>query len=133
MIENKKEAQSRRQAETEPNDFSENEIKRNVPYIQGLVKYPGVDAVNCRVPNDLKSLQKLVGGYIETISIGQGVILICNEDGKYSGLLPNFYLPWNDLLVGLAIFVSSDDEGNFVSLSEEQMKYTKKFIKGECL
>jgi hypothetical protein len=46
------------------------------------------------IRNDLASLQKLVGGYIEQVSINSKFCLICNEDGKLLGL------PGNRAIVG---------------------------------
>jgi hypothetical protein len=37
----------------------------------------------------LKTLQEAVGGYIEIIDIGNGEVLIVNEEGNMLGLPPN--------------------------------------------
>ena len=34
------------------------------------------------VPNQLRVLQDLVGGYIETVTIAEDAAIICNEDGR---------------------------------------------------
>jgi len=41
------------------------------------------------VQNKLETLQELVGGYIETVTIRPGVVVICNEEGRITGLDPN--------------------------------------------
>lgn len=38
------------------------------------------------VPNRLKTLQQIVGGYIETVTIADDACVICNEDGRLQGL-----------------------------------------------
>lgn len=56
---------------------------------------PGVAPTFEHIVNDLECLQALVGGYIEALSISQdGLLLICNEDGKRD------LLPLNRLLAG---------------------------------
>ena len=42
----------------------------------------------------LENLQNTVGGYIETIPVQPGTIIICNEEGKLKELPPNmpYYL-----------------------------------------
>ena len=42
------------------------------------------------VSDSLENLQKTVGGYIETIALDNGVVLICNEEGKLRDMPYNF-------------------------------------------
>ena len=42
------------------------------------------------IPNTLKALQETVGGYIETVTLDNGVVLICNEEGKLRDMPYNF-------------------------------------------
>ena len=72
----------------------------------------------------LKNLQTQVGGHIETVTIGDGIIMICNEEGKILGLERNFYmgfLPFLEVIVGTVIICGADGE-NFgdvpISLKE---------------
>lgn len=51
------------------------------------------------IPNTLKDVQELVGGYIETVPLNMpGVILVCNEEGKLRGMKPNPYPSIPDLV-----------------------------------
>lgn len=50
------------------------------------------------VPNRLKTLQQLVGGYIETVTFTTDVCIICNEEGRILGL------PHNCNFCGLDLF-----------------------------
>lgn len=54
-----------------------------------IVKEPGKSAVDELVPNTLEALQKLVGGYIETVTIADDAVVICNEEGRLRGLPEN--------------------------------------------
>lgn len=52
--------------------------------MRALYKVPGTPSFRqILVPNDLHTLQDLVGGYIETVTAGvdPGVVLIANEEG----------------------------------------------------
>ncbi len=73
------------------------------------------------IKNDLATLQELVGGYIECVMIGQGVVLVVNEEGKLDGLPVNFPLG-NDVIVGTAVFVADGFDGDFTDLSDEQVE-----------
>ena len=44
------------------------------------------------IPNTLKALQETVGGYIETVTLDNGLVLICNEEGKIRDMPYNFTL-----------------------------------------
>lgn len=52
------------------------------------VKKAGKKAELKEIENDLKTLQKIVGGYIETVTLGDAVV-ICNEEGRLHGLPTN--------------------------------------------
>ena len=41
------------------------------------------------VPNELKVLQNLVGGYIETVTLFEDMTIICNEEGRINGQMYN--------------------------------------------
>ncbi len=44
------------------------------------------------VSDSLENLQKTVGGYIETVTLDNGVVLICNEEGRVRDMPYNFTL-----------------------------------------
>jgi hypothetical protein len=44
------------------------------------------------VSDSLENLQEAVGGYIETVTLDNGVVLICNEEGKLRDMPYNFTL-----------------------------------------
>ena len=57
----------------------------------------------------LENLQNTVGGYIETVTVIKGVILICNEEGKLRDLEPNMWLN-GDLIRGTIIICGQNGE-----------------------
>jgi hypothetical protein len=89
--------------------------------IQVLVYRPGQPGTVEQQLNDLETQQALVGGYIESVPLGDGVYLTCNEEGKLNGLEPNFALP-GDIIVGTAFFCRVDEEGECASLTEKDIK-----------
>ena len=38
------------------------------------------------IPNTLEALQDLVGGYVEVVTVGDNVAVVCNEEGRLDGL-----------------------------------------------
>lgn len=65
------------------------------------------------IQNTLANLQKIVGGYIETQSMGIGNILIMNEEGKNLRLPPNLRIGggiYTDTIVGTVIVLGVDGE-----------------------
>ena len=87
-----------------------------------LIKEPWSSWHAAEVEDDLETYQKIVGGYIE--GIGKtitDVFLFCNEEGKLLQLEPNF-IYHGDLIVGTVFAVRSDSEGNFVSVTQEDIE-----------
>jgi len=81
------------------------------------------------IGNDLDSMQKAVGGYIQTVDLVPHVTLVCNEEGKLLGLEGNRSLG-NDIIVGSFFIAGCNEEGEFISLTEEQTEeYVQKFLK----
>ena len=86
--------------------------------IKEVGKFPQVKEIE----NTLDVLKELVGGYIETITLHDDIILICNEEGKLQGLPPNFAMG-NDVIVGTVVFVSFDGKEDFTGLNDWQIEY----------
>ena len=70
----------------------------------------------------LENLQNTVGGYIETVPVIKGVLLICNEEGKLRDLEPNMWL-YGDLIRGTVIICGQDgEEFGDIPISLQQWK-----------
>lgn len=75
------------------------------------------------IPNKLKVMQQLVGGYIEPVYLTAESALICNEEGKINGMKKNFYLDCiDDWVFGPALFVGVDGE-EFCNLSVAETEH----------
>ena len=92
-------------------------------------KHPCVVELEC----DLDSLQKAVSivapeqGLIEFVYLEDNVSILCNEQGKLVGLTPNRWLG-KDILCGVFYIVAENDEGELMSLTDEQQeRYSKMF------
>ena len=93
-----------------------------------LMVEPGKAPYQAAIGADLKSLQQVVGGYIESIApYDDPVAIICNEEGKLLGLPHNCRLCGCDF-VGTLIIVGIDKD-EFCSLSDEVIKLLKPVIK----
>lgn len=85
-------------------------------------KQPRADTV----ANNLKSLQHLVGGYIEVFPLEKDATIICNEEGKIHRLPPNRKYH-GELFVGTILVVGVRGDA-FCSLSQELLDfYTDEF------
>ena len=63
-----------------------------------ITKEPGCSPRRIVVPNDLKILQFLVDGYIETVTFDHDWTVICNENGRLINL------PYNCQIFGTKFF-----------------------------
>lgn len=85
--------------------------------IRVVVREVGKDPEWVVVPNELKALQGLVGGYVEAVDLGNCVMLV-DEEGKIKGKPINYYnYLLNDYICGTAVFVGTEGE-EFASLDE---------------
>ena len=85
-----------------------------------IIKRPGQPAFRREIDNTLEALQELVDGYIETLTIGN-IVMVINEEGKLRRLPLNFRLG-SDSIRGTAVFLSTDGD-DFCSLGTEQENY----------
>lgn len=85
---------------------------------------PGEAPEEKEIGSDLKSLQAEVDGYIELVYVDYDAILVCNEEGKLNGMEINRRLG-DDIICGPFFIVGDDGEGEFTSLSDEQIAALK--------
>lgn len=57
----------------------------------------------------LENLQKLVGGYIEAVTLKPGLVILCNEEGKLRGLPFNMTIQ-GEPLVGDIVVIGTEGE-----------------------
>ena len=92
-----------------------------------VVVEPRKPAYTKEIGSGLASLQHEVGGFIEAIyPFEDEVALICNEEGKLDGMIPNRALRDEDeniydIIVGTFLVVGLTKD-NFGSLTEEQIE-----------
>ena len=82
-----------------------------------VIKKPGQPAEARNVPNTLEQWQMLVGGYIETMTLSEDLILICNEEGQLLNLEPNFKY-YNSIILGPVVFVGIKDD-EFIDIDRD--------------
>ena len=94
--------------------------------IKVIVKNPGQAPRKRTIPNELESLQKIVGGYIEVVTTADDLGIICNEEGKLKGLPYNCTIEGEDY-VGPIIVVGLDDF-EFTSCPIETKEFKEKYL-----
>lgn len=88
---------------------------------------PGTPPEVVEIENSLAAMQTEVGGWIEALGLGDRVNAMINEDGLRLNLPFNRYLitPYGPrVVVGTAIVVAHDSEGEAVGLSDDQVERT---------
>lgn len=76
--------------------------------IRVIIKEPGKAPRYEEIENDLETLQMIVGGYIETVTLYDTVI-ICDEEGRLNGKVMNCRL-YGQQLCGTIIVAGIDGE-----------------------
>ena len=78
--------------------------------IRVLIKRPGEMLYTAWISDTLENLQRTVGGYIETVTLGCGLVVICDEEGRLKGYPHNCTIDGIEF-VGVIIIASvSGDE-----------------------
>ena len=81
------------------------------------------------IAKGLEAMQQIVGGYIENVTLEDGIGLICNEEGKLHKLSENRHIAEiNDVVRGDFFLSRYNEEGETVDVTPEDVaKYTKRF------
>lgn len=77
--------------------------------IRAIIKRPDERGHVSWISNTLENLQRAVDGYIETVSLSGGIVIICNEEGRLRGMEPNCCIAGVDF-VGTICLVGRDGE-----------------------
>ena len=91
--------------------------------IKTIIKEPGEPiGREVWIVNSLKSLQRIVGGYIEIVTIANGsdkIVVVCDEEGKLRDKLPNFRIETMeriDIIAGTAVICGENGKGDLASV-----------------
>lgn len=101
--------------------------------IKALMIAPNERPRTVELRRDLDSLQKAVSigapdqGLIEFVYLEDNVSILCNEEGKLIGLAPNRRLG-EDILCGVFYVVAENEDGELISLTEEQLDHYSKLF-----
>ena len=82
------------------------------------------------IPNNLKSKQEKVGGYIEYTYLpdSEDVAIICNEEGKINGMSPNRDIGYDIIFGPFLIVGECSEDGEDRSLTDEQISKYKEYF-----
>ena len=87
--------------------------------IDVLIFDVGKNPVEKKIDNTLETLQKCVHGYIECVNLSKDIVMICNEDGKFNGSLPNRKIG-NDVIFDTFVICGDTHDGDFRSLTKKE-------------
>lgn len=96
-----------------------------------LIIEPQKVPYEAEIIKDLASMQKIVGGLIQDVDLDENTSLVCNEEGKLIGLEGNRRVG-RDIIAGTFFLCGFNEEGEFTSLNDEQIKkYSERFKEPE--
>ena len=88
---------------------------------------PGKPPCVKEIANDFKASQAEVEGDIECVGFGDGCVAVINAEGKLNGMQPN-RRNGDDIICGPFFICGDSPDGDFISLTEQQIeKYRKKY------
>lgn len=93
--------------------------------IKVFIKHPGKLGYTAVIKNELKEMQELVGGYIETVMFAENLVIVCNEEGR---LIP---LERNILDIYGTFFIVGVSGDEFRSLTVAETRFCEYLMNGE--
>ena len=78
--------------------------------LYALIKYPDRDVTVTYVSNELKALQEKVGGRIETVTVAEDLVFICDEESYIKNSKFNFSFSGIQFFGTVLILGRNDDE-----------------------
>lgn len=81
---------------------------------------PGKEPYEKEIVNDLAGIQSEVQGLFECVYLEDNCIAVVNEEGKINGMELNRRIG-NDIIAGPFFICCDSEEGEFISLSNEQI------------
>ena len=99
--------------------------------MKGVLFVPQENPKVVEIDNTLQALQKIVGGYIETVAsrVRRGVVLVCNEEGRFENLPPNGIIDGVGFVGNVIVLAVNGEE--FDSLSENDVKWYLNYKRGQ--
>lgn len=79
------------------------------------------DPVKADIKDDLKSMQELVHGYIEAVTLPDNLVLVCNEEGRLLQLELNRHILFGAYPVAGPFFVCRRRGNRWVSLTRDDI------------
>lgn len=111
-------------------DFDESKAHKPDDLLTIVYVEPNRPPFISEVGNDLKSLQRAVAGYIEPIYLGDGTILVGNEEAKLKGMEGNRHI--GESIIAGPFFIVGEDGDNFRSLTDDEaQRYMERFAEPE--
>lgn len=96
-----------------------------------LIIEPQKSPYEAEIIKDLDSMQKIVEGLIQAVDLDENTSLVCNEEGKLIELEGNRRVG-RDIIAGTFFLCGFNEEGEFTSLNDEQIKkYSERFKEPE--
>ncbi len=102
-------------------DISHSPDRKPRGFIKALIKRPGRPAEMVWFANTLESYQRVVDGYIETVTLASDLIIICNEEGRMLGLPHNCNICSMDFFGTIILTGSKGDDFASLKYSPEQL------------
>lgn len=93
---------------------------KNENMIKVLKIEPGKMPYEKEMVNDLEGIQAEVEGMFECVYLDHNCIAVVNEEGKLNGMELNRRIG-NDIIAGPFFICGDSDDGEFISLTDEQM------------
>lgn len=95
--------------------------------IKVVAQNPGEISRIVTIPNTLEAMQEVIGGYIETVTLPNGLVLVMDEEGRLKALTENVRCVQYGTIVG-PVFITADQDEDFRSLTTEEIQAARAWL-----
>lgn len=98
-----------------------------------VLKYTADNRELIDISTELEDLRYVIGGHLETVTLPDDIILICDEEGKLKYKAPTLIIKDTngiiyDVVVGVVLFVSFDGVDDWTDLQNHQIEWLESHI-----
>ena len=127
MTDKKKTAPEAGTPETENEKSPDYSIANECGKIKLVVQNPGEISRVVTIQNTLEAMQEVIGGYIETVTLPNGLVLVMDEEGRLKGLRENVRCVQFGTIVG-RIFITAAEGESFRSLTVDEIQSARAWL-----
>lgn len=90
--------------------------------LKAIVKEPGKEPEEFIVADDYKELKSIVGGHLESVTVEEGLVVLCDDEGRLNGKPYNCWFDGISFVGTIVVLGSKDEDFDHCPISLEEFR-----------